>query len=43
MSSWDRKPPGNRSPYENIGRGGGKIMRPAEPDQHCYIPNCSRF
>jgi hypothetical protein len=40
MASWDRKPPGNKSPYENIGRGGGKIMRPAEKVEPEHVQGC---
>ncbi|MCJ2055507.1 AAA family ATPase [Methylobacterium sp. J-048] len=40
MSIWDRKPPGNQSPYENIGRGGGKIMRPAEQVEPEHVQGC---
>ncbi len=40
MSIWDRKPPGNQSPYENIGRGSGKIMRPAERVEPEHVQGC---
>ncbi|MGX9980290.1 AAA family ATPase [Methylobacterium fujisawaense] len=40
MASWDRKPPGNKSPYEGIGRGGGKIMRPAEQVEPEHVQGC---
>ena len=40
MSIFDRRPPGGKSPYENIGQGGGKIMRPAEKVDAGHVQGC---
>lgn len=44
MSTFDRRPPNSRSPFETLGQG-GKLMRPAEkvePDhvRGCGVPSC---